>query len=946
MSNFWSRYLHPRLADVIEEFGYLEPTPVQERAIPRVLSGVNVLITAPTGSGKTEAAMFPIMSEILSEGLAGGVAAIYITPARALNRDVNVRLREIANRLGITTAVRHGDTPESERRRQVREPPTILITTPETLQVILVMRSMRRALRNVKWIIIDELHELMNDERGAQLSIALERLVNIAGEYQRIGLSATIGNTELASQFLAGIGRQVEVVSVDVSREMEISVEYPEASEEDMGLAEELNTIPETAARLRRIAEIVSGHRATLIFTNTRDEAELLGHRLSRVIGDDAVGVYHGSLDREEREGLEEGLRNGRVRAVVTTSSLELGIDIGHVDAVIQYSSPRQVTKLIQRVGRSGHRLGRRAIGYVIARDTDDYLESLVIARKALNNELEREVEYHEKALDVLHHQIAGMVIEARIEGRTLTINGVLNTVRRAHPYRELTPEELMDVLRFMEGSRLVRANEDGTITPRRGLHRYYFENISMIPDQKHYRARDMITNRAIGELDEEFVETTEPETQIILAGRPWRIVSIDHEKREVVLEPLNQILNAVPTWIGEEIPVPTEVAQEVCRLRDELISTMTNGADPTTVLRNYPTDETPNPLIEESRQQAGTEITEFTNTINIEWRGRDSVIHACLGTKGNQALALYLAKYIGQRYRVAVTYVTDPYRVLITTPIGIPPQAITEALNQSPDYVDGELRDAIRSTRLYKYRFIHVARRFGVLPRESVDVNIERLTTALRDTVVDREVIREILTEKINPTPLKQLISKIREGRMNIKITKVEQYTPTAQHIINQASKYDTAIQGIPTTTILQLLKKRIEEREVTLLCLNCGWHTTTKVKYIPEQVKCPRCGMRQIAVLKHGEDPTRAYEITKKARRNQRLTKEEQEKWQELTQTALAVLQYGKKAITALAAHGVGPTTAIRKVLPKAKTEQELYQQILEAERQYQKTKPFWNE
>ncbi|WP_243666651.1 DEAD/DEAH box helicase [Vulcanisaeta sp. JCM 16159] len=888
MSNFWSRYLHPRLVNTIKEFGYLEPTPVQERAIPRVLGGANVLITAPTGSGKTEAAMFPIMSKILSGGSTGGVAAIYITPARALNRDVNVRLREIANRLGITTAVRHGDTPESERRRQVREPPTILITTPETLQVILVMRSMRRALRNVRWVVVDELHELMNDERGAQLSIALERLVNIAGEYQRIGLSATIGNTELASQFLAGVGRRVEVVSVDVSREMEISVEYPEASEEDVGLAEELNTMPETAARLRRIAEIVGAHRATLVFTNTRDEAELLGHRLGRVFSDNAVGVYHGSLDKEEREGLEEGLRSGRVRTVVTTSSLELGIDIGHVDAVIQYSSPRQVAKLIQRVGRSGHRLGRRAVGYVIARDTDDYLESLVIARKALNNELEREVEYHEKALDVLHHQVAGMVIEAKIEGRALTVGDILGTVRRAHPYRELTPEELMEVLRFMEGNKLVRVNEDGTITPRRGLHRYYFESISMIPDQKHYRARDMITNKAIGELDEEFVETTEPGTQIILAGRPWKIVSIDRGKGEVILEPLNQILNAVPTWIGEEIPVPTEVAQEVCRLREELINAIANGAGPATALAKYPTREIPNPLIEELRQQAGTEVTEFTNAVIIEWRGRDAVIHACLGTKGNQALALYLARHIGQRYRVAVTYVTDPYRVLITTPISIPPQAITETLNQSPDYVEGELREAIRGTRLYKYRFIHVARRFGVLPRESVDVNIERLATALRDTVVDREVIREILTEKVDSTPLRQLVSSVREGRITVRVVKVEQYTPIAQHIINQAGKYDTAIQGIPTTTILQLLKKRIEEREVTLLCLNCGWHTTTKVKYIPEQIKCPRCGMRQIAVLKYGEDPRRTYEIARKARRKQRLTREEQEKWQELTQTA----------------------------------------------------------
>ncbi len=255
-----------------------------------------------------------------------------------------------------------------------------------------------------------------------------------------------------------------------------------------------------------------------------------------------------------------------------------------------------------------------------------------------------------------------------------MTINEILNTVRKAHPYRELTPEELLEVLKFMESSRFIRINEDGTITPRRGLHRYYFENISMIPDQKHYRARDMVTNRVIGELDEEFVETTETGTQVILAGRPWRIISTDHEKGEVVLEPLNQVLNAVPTWVGEEIPVPTEVAQETCQLRQELISAVNNGQETTGIFINYPANQTPTDVIEELGQQAKTEVTKFTDTVTIEWRGRDAVIHACLGTKGNQALAIYLARYISQRYRVVATYVTDPYRVLITTPISIPP--------------------------------------------------------------------------------------------------------------------------------------------------------------------------------------------------------------------------------------------------------------------------------
>ncbi|MFB6470932.1 MAG: DEAD/DEAH box helicase [Vulcanisaeta sp. AZ3] len=945
MNEFWQKYLHPRLTEILTKYGYEEPTPIQELAIPKVLSGNNVLITAPTGSGKTEAAMLPIMSKILELGT-NGIAAIYITPARALNRDVNIRLQNMAKELGITTAVRHGDTPENERRKQVKEPPNILITTPETLQVILVMKSLRKALRNIRWVVVDEVHELMNDERGTQLSIALERLTNTAGEYQRIGLSATIGNPELAAQFLSGTNRTAEIISTDITRDMNIEVEYPEPTEDDEKIANELDTTPEATARLRRIKEIASKYNTVLVFTNTRDEAELLGHRLAKLMNNNTVGVYHGSLDKEEREELEKGLREGKVKVVVTTSSLELGIDIGHIDAVIQYSSPRQVTKLIQRIGRSGHKLGKKAIGYIITRDTDDYLESLTIAKRALNNQLETDTEYHEIALDVLHHQIAGIIIEAKTEGRTITINDILNTTKRAHPYRKLTKDQLLEVLKFMENNKLIRINEDETITPRRGIHKYYFENISMIPDEKHYKAKDMITNKTIGQLDEEFVETTETGTQIILAGKPWKMISVDRENNEVILEPLNEILNAVPSWIGEEIPVPTEIAQETCQIRQEIINEIINNKDPTNTLTQYPTKNTPEEVKEELTQQANTEVTKFTDTINIEWRGKDMIIHTCLGTKGNQALALYLTKYITDKYKTTATYVTDPYRILITTPINTPPQTIEEALKQDWQQIQKTLEDAIRNTKLYKYRFIHVARRFGVLPKEKVEVNIERLAAALQDTVVDKETIREILIDKIDTKPLKQLTNSIRNGKTKIVIIKTQEYTPIAQHIINQAMKIDTAIQGIPTTTILQLLKRRIEEREITILCLKCGWHTTLKVKYIPENPQCPKCHTKLLTVLKYGENPEKAYDIVRKAKKKLPMNKEEKEKWNEMAQTANAVLQYGKKAIIALAAHGIGPTTVIRKVLAKANTEEELYQQILEAERQYQKTKPFWND
>ncbi|WP_069807119.1 DEAD/DEAH box helicase [Vulcanisaeta thermophila] len=934
MDPFWSKHLTGELVRVLERYGYEEPTPIQRKAIPQVLTGKNTLIIAPTGSGKTEAAMLPVISEIIRRGLKNPITTLYITPARALNRDVNIRLSQIANELGITTAVRHGDTPESERRRQVRNPPMILITTPETLQVILTMKAMRRHLKHLRWVVVDEIHELINDERGAQLAIALERLVNIAGEFQRIGLSATVGNPELTAKYLAGTNREATIVIDDTPRSMEIKVELPQPTEDDVKNAEELNTTPETMARIRRIIEIINQHKTTLIFTNTRDEAELLGHRLMKILGPDKIGVYHGSLDKEEREELERKLRNGEVKAVVTTSSLELGIDIGLIEAVIQYSSPRQTIKIIQRIGRSGHTISKKAIGYIITRNTDDYLESKVITEKALKGEIEREVEYHEKALDVLQHQIAGIIIDTKTEGRNPTIEWILETVKRAHPYRDLTKEELMEVIKFMEQEKLVKVDNEEVI-PRRGLHKYYYENISMIPDQKHYKALDITTQKTVGELDEEFVETTEPGTPIILAGKPWRVISIDRENTVVNLEPITQSLNTVPTWIGEEIPVPTDIAQETCKERQEIINKLRSGEEP---------DETPTPIIEELKQQANTEVTEFTKTINIEWRGKDLIIHACLGTKGNQALALYISRYIGTRYKTNISTATDPYRVLITAPINIPPKTIEQALQEDPKTITETLKEAIRETRLYRYRFIHVARKHGVLPKEKININIDRLIKTLENTIVDKETIREILTEKIDQKPLIDLTEKIKNKQINIKIIETNQYTPLAQHILETNAKYDAIITTITTTTLINIIKTRIQEKQITLLCLNCGWNTTTKVKYTPNDIKCPRCGMRIIAVLKYGEDPRKMYEITRKAKKKLPMTSEEKQKWEELTETANAVLQYGKKAIIALAAHGVGPATVIRKVLARAKTEEELYQQILQAEREYYATKPFW--
>ncbi|WP_456473847.1 DEAD/DEAH box helicase, partial [Candidatus Pyrohabitans sp.] len=355
----------------LSESGFKKPTPIQEAAIPVILSGKHVLLIAPTGIGKTEAAMLPLFSRLSGEKGAG-IALLYITPLRALNRDLLSRLEWWGKKLGINIAVRHGDTSQYQRRKQALAPPDMLITTPETLQAILPAPLMRKHLENVRFVVVDEVHELAESKRGAQLSVALERLREIAQrDFQRIGISATVGSPERVARFLC-THAPVEIVRVSTAKGMEISVEYPRPKREDREIAERLLTGIAAATRLRRMRELIAQHSHALIFVNTREMAEILASRF-KIIGE-SVGIHHSSLSQEVRITTEEEFKEGSLKALICTSSLELGIDIGSVDLVIQYKSPRQVSRIIQRVGRSGHRLGRVSRGVIITTDADDTL--------------------------------------------------------------------------------------------------------------------------------------------------------------------------------------------------------------------------------------------------------------------------------------------------------------------------------------------------------------------------------------------------------------------------------------------------------------------------------------------------------------------------------------------------------------------------------------------
>src|SRR5207249_3298218 len=447
--------LKPQVLQRLEKEGFLKASPNQELVIPAILSGENVLLIAPTGTGKTLAAILPVLDRLIearAERKPRGISVLYVTPLRALNRDLLRRLEEMGKDLDIKIQVRHGDTPISARSRQAKSPPDVMITTPETLQAIMIGRRMKEHLRSVRWVVVDEVHELATDERGVQLSLALERLLDLTEiEFQRIGLSATIGEPERIARFLVGERRQVSVLRSDEFRDQQIKITSVQPSQEDQKEAEELGLPASTVARARRILNLIETHKSTLVFTNTREHAEALASQLG-ALGAVGVKVHHGSLSRELREEAEKEFQAGSLRALICTSSLELGIDIGSVDFIIQYTSPRETTRLVQRIGRSGHTLGGTSRGIILTITPDDILESAVLIQRAKEGRLERPI-IHEKALDVLAHQIIGMLMQQR----RMTIEEILQLVRRSYPFRDLEVGELEEAIHQLDELRLLR---------------------------------------------------------------------------------------------------------------------------------------------------------------------------------------------------------------------------------------------------------------------------------------------------------------------------------------------------------------------------------------------------------------------------------------------------------------------------------------------------------
>ena len=933
---------------LVEQRGFSQPTEPQERVIPKILEGKNVLLISPTATGKTEAAFLPVLSMLIQmPERPPGIKVLYITPLRALNRDLLERLQWWCNNLDIKLAVRHGDTETRERTRQARSPPDILITTPETLQAILPGWIMRQHLRAIRWVIVDEVHEMADSKRGSQLSLALERLRLIVGrDFQIIGLSATIGSPEKVAQFLVGNGREVDIVRVPAARDMKLQVMFPQPSSKDYELAQMLFTHPEVAARLRMIREFMERHQSVLLFTNTRAISEVLASRFKVWDIDFPVSIHHGSLAKTSRIAAEKGLKNGELKGLVCTSSLELGIDVGRIDLVVQYMSPRQVTRLIQRVGRSGHRIGRMAKGIIFTMDSDDTLEAMVIARRALKEELEP-VEIPPKPYDALAHQIAGLLLKKR----RLYFHEIYDVFKKAYPYADLTIEDIEKVLKYMHERfpRLAWVSFEDMVVlkPRRtkALFEYYFENLSMIPDEKQYLVVDETSDSAVGILDEAFMaEYGKPGTKFIIRGSPWKITHVYGEK--VYVKPVDDPTGAIPSWIGEEIPVPFEVAREVGWIREVVEKRVKEGKTPeeiaSEIAKEYPisTEDALRALRETIEQsKMGLPVPTGNRIIVEDWEDF-VIVHAHFGSLTNRALAQLLGHVLSEQtgYTAAVQH--DPYRIFIQTMGVITSEGIIELLHRlmkmPEELVKETLTRATVRTGLFKRRLIHVARRFGAIKKwvDFSSVSLKSLVKSFEGTAIYDEALKETFTKDLDVKHLIQVLHELKEGKIElIKLENKGKASPVARIGIERVSmKTDLIPPERMRLILIESAKARLLNEVRTLICINCwNYLEMIRIKDLPDNPKCPRCSSNALGILEEEEENL----LSLMEKRGERLTKSEKKLMEKAVETAKLVEKYGKLAAVALAGRKLRVSDVKEILREESKLSDRFFELVIEAER-----------
>ncbi len=818
----------------------------QKYSIPLIKKGNNVLITAPTGSGKTLAAFAAILDYLFSlaekNKLEDKVYCIYVSPLRALDNDVKRNLEvplreilEIAKEKNITlqeirVATRTGDTKPSEKQKQLIKPPHILITTPETLGIILSTKKFKEKLKDVKFVIVDEIHELANNKRGVHLSLSLERLEYFVGKsLQRIGLGATLEPLEEAAKFLVG-ERDCIVIDARFSKKTDVKVLIPSK-----------NLIFENAEKINKkmyklIDELVEKSKTTLIFTNTRSGAERVHLHLKQMFPtkylDEITGVHHSSVSRDIRFELEEKLKNGKLKCIISSTSLELGIDIGYIDLVIQIGSPKSVSRLLQRVGRAGHSLHEISRGRIICLDRDDLVECAVMVKKSKEYWLDR-FNMPRNCLDILAQHLVGMAMEKK-----WNVDEAYQLVKKAYPYKDLPYEKFLDVLKYLAGyfHTLEDFNIYGKIWldlnekkfgRKKKTRMIYMLNSGIIPEEIKIVVRT-IEGKFVGFIEESFLERLSFGDVFVLGGKTYEFIK--SVKNVAYVKEVKEKRPTIPSWFSEQLPLNFDLAIEIGKFRGKVFEMFERGEKNKKIfnfIKKYLDVE--DKVAKEIFNYFYLEY-KFLKTHNvknfpsdrvilienvIDEKNQNIVFHTLYGRRVNDALsrafAYALSNYIGKSIGIAIN---DNGFVLIIPKNGHKWINIFERKKEKIVEVEEVLK--LVSSENFEELFMILKRYNGhEISLEKQQMNAERLIRIVKEIPnfpVLEETYREILEDFMDVKNAKEILRKIENKEIKVEIINTDIPSPFA-HNLFVLSESDVVLMEDRRKLLLELHKKIVEK-------------------------------------------------------------------------------------------------------------------------------------
>jgi ATP-dependent Lhr-like helicase len=896
-------------AKILYNLGYTKLTPIQRISIPKIFSGKHTLIIAPTGSGKTEAAIIPLFYKIWKDR-PEKISLLYITPLKALNRDLELRLKNLGNVLGITISTRHGDTSERKRREILKSPPDSLITTPESLQYLIINEKYRELLSNLKWIIIDELQEMLDEKRGYELSVVLSRLKRFnKNKIQMIGLSATIGNIDLAKKYLSN--EEVEVAKIDLKKEYDVNLIIPNIGNLTRK-AINSNLDPYVISRLEKLKDIIETYKPVIVFTNTRETAEFLASELQSLY-DLKVATHHGSLSKDIRINIENNFKQGNLDAIIATSSLELGIDIGNINLVVQYMSPKEVTRLLQRIGRSGHSLNKVSKGIVIPSNyIYDIFECKSIIELSHEGYLEQpSVEFN--ALDVVAHEITGMVLEG-IRNK----EDILEVLKSSVYFRDLSEDELESVIQLLESSRILK-ERDKQLFPSFRAWKYYY-GTNMIPDSiRSYSVINMANNLELGKLDEDFVAMIDEDSIFVLGGKLWKVVTIEDGRIFVDRAELKK--GILPSWFGESIPVEKEVSERVYKYLIDAIKGKNNEFNEI------------NNIIEEYKKRGYPELSSIEIFIEII-NGELILVHSPFGSKGNNTLGSILSFYLNKIKGIKTSFRNDPYNIVIASVLPISKKDIEESI----DYLSklneinakNILIDVIKESPQFKWKLYIEAERFGNIDSNSKEIISSTILRQFSDTIIGKEAAKEMLVKNHDLSILTEV------KKYTWKIVEVPSPSPLAKEFLDKL----LITESEEAPVMLEVFKRRLLSKDIRVICMVCGWNKKVSIEYSPD--KCERC--QSVFLTATFPDDKDSIVIIDKNIKGKKLSKTEIKRLNELKIIASLFSQYKKYAFIALSVRGVGSTNLGRVLSKLSEGEGAFYQNLFDVEKKFLKNRKYW--